>query len=113
MTTALQEAEQLVFKLTPAENAQMLQWIVRDIGNAFHGIERRPGVCGGAPCIARTRIPVWLVAQARLTGMSDVDVLRSYPTLCAEDVANAWAYYGAHREEIERQIRENMKEQAI
>ena len=34
-------------------------------------------------------------------------LLRSYPTLRAEDLANAWAYYRAHREEIEEQIRQH------
>ncbi len=107
--TALQEVERLALALTPSEKAQMLQWIVRDMGNAFPGIESRPGICGGVPCVAHTRIPVWLVAQARLAGISDIDILRSYPTLRAEDLANAWAYYGAHREEIEQQIRENQE----
>jgi len=35
------------------------------------------------------------------------DLLRAYPTLRAEDLTNARAYVRAHREEIERQIREN------
>jgi hypothetical protein len=30
-----------------------------------------------------------------------------YPTLRAEDLANAWAYNRSQREEIERQIDEN------
>jgi uncharacterized protein (DUF433 family) len=33
--------------------------------------------------------------------------LRWYPTLQAEDLANAWAYFQAHQEEIEQQIRKN------
>ena len=105
--TAIQQAEQLLTVMTPAEKAQILQWIGRDIGNAFPGIEIRPGVCGGAPCIVRTRIPVWMLIQARLAGIADAELLRAYPTLRAEDLANAWAYYGAHRLEIERQISEN------
>lgn len=28
-------------------------------------IESRPGVAGGDPCIVHTRIPVWLLEQAR------------------------------------------------
>lgn len=107
MSVALQEAEKLLGIMTPAEKAQMLQWIVCDLGNAFPDIESRPGVCGGAPCIVRTRIPVWALAQARLLGVSNAELLRCYPTLRAEDVANTWAYYGAHREEITRQIVEN------
>jgi uncharacterized protein (DUF433 family) len=93
--------------MTRAEKAQVLQWVVRDLGESFPGIESTPGVCGGEPCIVRTRIPVWLLVQARRLGASEADLLRSYPTLRAEDLANAWAYYRAHREEIEEQIRQH------
>ena len=64
-------------------------------------------MCGGEPCIVRTRIPVWVLVQARRLGVSEADLLRAYPTLRAEDLANAWAYFRAHRDEIEQQIREN------
>ena len=107
MTSTLQEAEKLLAQMTRAEKAQVLQWVVRDLGEAFPGIESTPGVCGGEPCIVRTRIPVWLLVQARRLGASEADLLRSYPTLRAEDLANAWAYYRAHREEIEKQIRQH------
>jgi uncharacterized protein (DUF433 family) len=45
--------------------------------------------------------------QARRLGTSEADLLRAYPTLRAEDLANAWAYVRSHRAEIEQQIREN------
>lgn len=61
----------------------------------------------GEACIVRTRIPVWVLEQARRLGTSEAELLRSYPTLRAEDLANAWAYVRAHHDEIERQIREN------
>lgn len=105
--TLLQQAEKLLITMTPAEKTQLLQWVVRDIGGAFLGIESTPGVCGGNPCIVRTRIPIWLLVQARELGTSEADLLRSYPTLRAEDLANAWAYYRSHRDEIELQIYEN------
>jgi uncharacterized protein (DUF433 family) len=34
-------------------------------------------------------------------------LLQSFPTLRAEDLANAWAYARAHRQEIDQQILEN------
>ena len=105
--TALQEAENLLPLLTRAEKAQLLQWVVTDMGDAFPGIEIRSNVCGGEPCITRTRIPVWVLEQARRLGVSEADVLKSYPTLRAEDLTHAWAYVRAHRSEIESQIREN------
>jgi uncharacterized protein (DUF433 family) len=104
---ALQEIEHLLTTLTRAEKAQVLQWVVRDLGDAFPGIERTPGVCGSEPCIVRTRIPVWLLVQAKRLGTSEADLLRSYPKLRAEDLANAWAYARAHPEEIERDILAN------
>lgn len=103
----LQDVERLISGMTRAEKAQLLQWVVRDLGDAFPGIDSNPGVCGGEPCIVRTRIPVWVLERARRLGTSEADLLKSYPTLRAEDLANAWAYVRSHKEEIEREIREN------
>ena len=100
----LQEIEQLLTRITRAEKAQLLQWIVRDLGDAFPGVENTPGVCGSEPCIVRTRIPVWVLVQAKQLGTSEADLLRSYPGLRSEDLANAWAYYRLHRDEIDQQI---------
>ncbi len=105
--TKLQKAEKLLSSMSRAEKAQMLQWVVRELGDAFPGIESSENVCGGEPRIVRTRIPVWLLVQAKRLGTSEAELLRSYPTLRAEDLANAWAYYRTHKREIERQIREN------
>ncbi len=101
------KTEELLSALTPAEKARVLQWIVRDMGDAFPGIESVPGVCGGEPCIVRTRIPVWVLVQAKRLGVSEADILHCYPTLRAEDLAGAWAYDRLHHDEIARQIREN------
>jgi len=105
--SALEETHELLSKLTRAEKAQVLQWVVNDLGDAFPSIDSSPGICGGEPCIVRTRIPVWLLVQAKRCGTSEADLLKCYPTLRAEDLAEAWAYYRSHREEIDRQIREN------
>src|SRR5262249_12405953 len=56
----LEEAEKLVCGMSRAEKARLLQIVVQDLGDAFPGIESLPGVCGGEPCIVRTRIPLWL-----------------------------------------------------
>jgi uncharacterized protein (DUF433 family) len=103
----LEEAEKLLLHLTRPEKFQLLQWIVRDLGDAFPGVASIPGVCGGEPCIVRTRIPVWLLVQASRLGTSEAELLRSYPTLRAEDLANAWAYYRSHKQEIEQEVRDN------
>src|SRR3989442_8510984 len=100
----LEEAERLLAEMTRSEKAQVLQWVVRDLGEAFPGIESNPNVCGDEACIVRTRIPVWLLEQARRLGTSEAELLRSYPSLRAEDLANAWSYVRSHRQEIEQQI---------
>ena len=103
----VQEAEALLARMTRAEKAQLLQAVVGDLADAFPGIESTPGVVGGDPRIVRTRIPVWLLEQARRLGSSEADLLSSYPSLRAEDLVNAWAYVRAHRDEIDRRIAEN------
>ena len=105
--SSMKEAEEMLGAMTRAEKARVLQLLVRDLGDAFPGIDSFPGVCGGEPCIVRTRIPVWVLVQARWLGTSEAELLRSYPTLRAEDLVNAWGYYRSHKEEIECQIREN------
>ena len=69
-----------------------------------------PGVCGGAARIVRTRIPVWTLERLRQLGVSEAEILRSYPSLKAVDLVQAWAYADGNRDEIERQIRENEAE---
>src|SRR5438552_3944827 len=72
---ALDQVEQLLSQLSPAEKARLLQRLARDIGHSFPGIERTPGIAGGEPCIVRTRIPVWVLAEARRLGASEADRL--------------------------------------
>lgn len=43
----------------------------------------------------------------RQSGVSEADILRSYPTISAEDLANAWHYVRSHAAEIEAQARDN------
>jgi uncharacterized protein (DUF433 family) len=105
-----EDKEKLLSDMTRAEKAELLQWIVRDLGDAFPGIESRPGVMGGAACISRTRVPVWVLEQARRLGTSEADLLRDYPSLTAQDLANAWAYVRSHRSEIEEQIEANERD---
>jgi uncharacterized protein (DUF433 family) len=103
----IEELEKILDTMTRGEKAELLQWIARDLGDAFPGIDSTPDVCGGEPRIVRTRIPVWILIQAKRLGTSEADLLRSYPSLRAEDLSNAWAYYRSHKEEIEKQIQEN------
>jgi uncharacterized protein (DUF433 family) len=105
--STLDQVQGLLASLSRAEKAVVLQSVAQDLGDAFPGIESREGVCGGEPCIVRTRIPVWVLHKLRQSGASDVEILQAYPTLSAEDLANAWHYVRAHRGEIEEQARAN------
>lgn len=99
--------DDLLNKMTRGEKARLLQHVVHDLGNSFPGIDTIQGVCGGESCIVRTRIPVWLLVQAQKLGTSEADLLKAYPTLRAEDLVNAWAYYRSHKNEIDEQIQQN------
>jgi uncharacterized protein (DUF433 family) len=85
----------------------LLQHIARDLGHPYPGIDVTDAVSSGEPCISRTRIPIWILEQARRVGASEAELLRSYAGLRAEDLASAWGYVRAHRDEIDAQIREN------
>ncbi len=77
------------------------------------GVESIPNVCGGEPCIVRTRIPVWLLEQARRLGTSEAELLQAYPILHAQDLANAWNYVRSHAAEIDQQIQENESDETV
>jgi len=105
--SSLNDLEKLLPTLSSGEKAQVLKWVVQQLGDAFPGIDSRPDVCGGEPCIVRTRIPVWLLEQLRRKGTSEQALLAAYPTLRAEDLVNAWAFVRSHTADIEPQIAEN------
>ena len=88
--SALRQVEELLPALSRAEKAQLLRLVAQDLDDAFPGIDSTPGVCGGEPCIVRTRVPVWVLEQSRRLGMSEDELLRSNPALRAEDLVNAW-----------------------
>jgi len=85
-----EEKEKILSDLTRAEKAELLQWIVRDLGDAFPGIESKPGAMGCAVCISRTRIAVGPLEQARRLGSSSqrasVHPVRTVPVWYKEDV---------------------------
>jgi uncharacterized protein (DUF433 family) len=104
---SLSDFERMLPALSRGEKAQLLKWVVQDLDEGFPGIDSRLDVCGGEPCLVRTRIPVWLLEQARRLGTSEQALLAAYPHLRAEDLVNAWAYARSHGGEIESQIRDN------
>lgn len=75
---------------------------------AIQHIESIPGKCGGKPCIAGTRIRVWDIhVWHNLRGQSPEQIVADFPQLSLADVYAALAYYLDHREEIQRQAKED------
>ena len=68
-------------------------------------LESQPGVCGGQPCIAGTRIRVQDVfVWHELQGQSADHIVSRFPQLTMADVYAALAYYWDHRDEINRDM---------
>ena len=72
------------------------------------GVELTPGVCGGKPRIAGTRIRVQDVAiwHERL-GCSADEIVSAHPQLTLAGVYGALSYYHAHREQIDEQMKKS------
>lgn len=103
----IEQIQTALHALTPGERVRVLQLLAADLTHYWPGIDATPGVCGGAACVSRTRIPVWVLEGYRRLGWSEARILDNYPTLRAADLANAWAYVAAHPDEIEVELREN------
>jgi uncharacterized protein (DUF433 family) len=100
----LKQTEVAIAGLSARDRKKLFKKFARE---ADEGIEKKDGVMGGAACIRQTRIPVWLLYRARQLGLSEGDLLKSYPGLNAEDLVNVWKYAASHAKEIEAQIKEN------
>jgi uncharacterized protein (DUF433 family) len=74
---------------------------------ALDRIISKPGVCGGMPCIAGTRIRVQdIYVWHELQGLSADEIVSQFPHITMADVYAALAYYWDHRGEIQRQMEE-------
>jgi uncharacterized protein (DUF433 family) len=60
-----------------------------------------PRVMGGRPCICGTRVTVGMVVGLLASGHTTEDLLRLYPYLQPEDVAEALAYAALRTSEFE------------
>jgi uncharacterized protein (DUF433 family) len=58
----------------------------------FKGISIDPNVCFGKPCIRGTRIWVSLIVDNLAAGISEEEILASYPSLMKDDIRAALAY---------------------
>lgn len=105
--TALEKVTALLPGMSESDIAQVVQQAAQKIAADFPGIEKTPGVCGGSACVIRTRIPVWSLVEYLQMGVNKAQLLKNFPALRAQDLANAWAYYNANKTEIDQEIKEN------
>jgi uncharacterized protein (DUF433 family) len=64
-------------------------------------ITRDPAVMGGKPCIRGMRVTVATVVGLLAAGWTREEILREYPYLEAEDIAEALSYAAWRAQEIE------------
>lgn len=102
-------SEKPLSEMTRREKVELLQYLIKDLAEGVEGIEKTEAVCGGSARIKNTRIPIWLLENARRQGITEAELLQDYPSLTAKDLANAWDYVNFHKAEIELEIRENIK----
>ncbi|WP_338834810.1 hypothetical protein MHLNE_11170 [Moorella humiferrea] len=60
--------------------------------NPLERITIDPSVCHGKACIKGTRIPVSVILDNLAEGISQEEILKSYPSLSLEDIQAAIAY---------------------
>jgi uncharacterized protein (DUF433 family) len=82
-------------------------FLIQKTSNKFPSITKVPGVCGGEACIVNTRIPIWVLVEARELGYSNADLLASYPQISESSLADAWIYAESHIDEILSAIQRN------
>ncbi|MGE5301886.1 MAG: DUF433 domain-containing protein [Alphaproteobacteria bacterium] len=68
-------------------------------------------ICGGSPVIKGTRFPVRSVGNyVLLHGVSPEEIVAEFSHLTLAEVYDAVSYYYDHKEDIDRDLRENSEE---
>jgi uncharacterized protein (DUF433 family) len=70
-------------------------------------VVRVPGVAGGRPVIAGTRISVEFIARLVRAGVEPWEIVATYPHLTPASVYDAVSYYLDHQAEIDQEIAES------
>lgn len=70
-------------------------------------ITETPGVSGGYPCIAGTRIPVRTVVRMYAITSDVAEVAEELPQLTREQIEAALAYYADHPDRVDDDIARN------
>jgi uncharacterized protein (DUF433 family) len=73
-------------------------------------IVKVPGLVGGEPVIAGTRIGVAFIARLLQAGEEASDIIAAYPDLAPAAVYDAVSYYLDHQDEINALIKDSTPE---
>lgn len=57
-----------------------------------HRIVSDTEICGGEPCVAGTRIPVWVILSHLASGEDIETILRNFPNLSRENILACLEY---------------------
>ena len=104
MITTFEDIHEAVLHLPKGDQIRLLSLVALEVADAYPGVDFQHTICRGSARIIRTRIPVWLLEAMR---REDAELLADYPSLVAEDLANAWNYARSHREEMDRETAAN------
>jgi len=66
-----------------------------------HMIQKTPGVMGGAACVRKTRIAVWILVSLMQQGASSEELLSDYPGLTSLDIWATQVYHLRYPREID------------
>ncbi|MCC6327841.1 MAG: DUF433 domain-containing protein [Acidobacteria bacterium] len=104
---SIRETEFAIAGLSKTAKRQLLKRLSRSFADEPSSVEKNSKVMGGVACIRGTRIPVWLLEQARSQGVTEAELLQNYPGLTAEDLVNAWDYVRMNEDEVRTAIENN------
>ena len=68
-----------------------------------------PKICGGEPCIKRTRIPVYIILSHLASGDDDETILENFPRLKKEDIEACRQYAEIRAERKRRRKTDSME----
>jgi len=107
--------------MSTSATLEMIQTELHDIRDILHRltltsrqmvtehpyIVRVPGVCGGRPIVAGTRISVRTIVERTRLGDPPDQIVVDYPPLTLAQVYDALSYYHEHQAKIDAEIAAN------
>ena len=79
---------------------------------APYDVQETPGVCGGYPCIGKTRIPVRMIVELFQDTGDLEQTAAMFPQLTTKQVQEALAYYRDFPARVDEDIARNARTEA-